>query len=412
MSFQLNSKSLFLTFSQCEFPLTSFLEKLEQFFEGNIEKCVAARELHEDGHPHLHAALCLKRPFRTVNARVFDSLVEPAIHPNIRSKHLGGWKKAFKYAMKDGNFLTLPRDLDLQTLLKKKDAKTEAIAALVRQGASLDAIDDQEPGYMLMHLQQVQRYVSFIELKKKRNEFAAAQLQKVRVRPAELYSTAWNVEIASWLTSNIRQKRAHRQKQLWVKAPPGAGKTSILMWLEKTFNLSIYYWPRDEKWWDGYSDGCYDLIVLDEYRSQKMITELNPILSGDPTPLSRRNAPPLIKRDILPVLILSNFSPMESYHKVQMSQLHPLLDRIDFVEVPEGGLIRLEEHTATPYATDDEEIVNFDDNPNVFIEALDDPDETFISSFRPASEDIWSPHIQSQSDESFAAADARYAMLD
>jgi len=379
MTFQFNSKSVFLTYPQCDYSLESFATNIEKLFGSNIDKCIAAQELHQDGNTHLHAAICLKAPFRSRDARCFDLLAHS--HPNINSRFKGGWKKAFKYVMKEGNFLTLPKDLDLETLLVEKDPKTERVARMIKFGTSLDEVDNQEPGYMLVHLQAVQRYHSFIELKKRRNEFAMAQLQKVLVQPAEHYSSDWNQEIASWLTSNIRQKRSHRQAQMWIKAPPGAGKTSLLMWMEKIFNLSIYYWPRDEKWWDGYSDGCYDLIVLDEYRAQKMITELNPILSGDPTPLSRRNAPPLVKRDNLPVIILSNFSPMEAYHKVQMSQLHPLLDRLQFIEVPEGGLIRIED--ATPVAPD-EEIVNFDDNPNVFEQALDDPPDLLPSSFAPA----------------------------
>lgn len=100
------------------------------------------------------------------------------------------------------------------------------------------------------------------------------------------------------------------------------------------------------------------------------------------------------------------------------SALDPLLDRIEYVEIPEGGLLRLEEDT--PQAPIEEE-VNFDENPNVFLEALDDEDlsENFISSFAPGG--VGSVfehsyrlhgkrplHIQSQSDESFDRADQRY----
>ena len=66
----------------------------------------------------------------------------------------------------------------------------------------------------------------------------------------------------------------------------GIGKTTLVTMMEEIYSLSIYRWPKDERWWDLYGDGQYDLIVLDEFRSQKMITELNPILSGDPTTLS------------------------------------------------------------------------------------------------------------------------------
>jgi len=430
MTFQFNSKSIFLTYPQCEYPLSDFIANIEALFGLNIEKCIAAQEHHKDGNTHLHAAICLKNPYRTRNARCFDDLARS--HPNINARFKGGWKKAFQYVMKEGNFLTLPRELDLITLLKKSDSKTEMITNLVRGGAGLDAIDDQAPGYMLQHLRAVQHYHSFFELKKKRAEFAAAQDLKVRVQVVEPYCSDWNQAIATWLEKNIRQTRIHRQAQLWIKAPPGAGKTSLLMWMEKTFKLSIYWWPKDEKWWDGYSDGAFDLIVLDEFRAQKMITELNPVLSGDPHPLSRRGAPPLVKRDNLPVIILSNFSPMECYHKVQMSQLHPLLDRLEFVEVPEEGLIRIEAAPEMEEISDDDPVINFDENPNVFKEPIRfaDPgisvypdlqrwtcdgsdscesDDDFTKSFTDRSDEV---DLGTQCEETYALADQRFIILD
>lgn len=354
MSFQLNSKNLFLTIPQCDTPLLDFIQEIEIFFGNNLDKCIACQECHQDGNSHLHAAVILKAPFRTRDPKCLDHLA--GVHPNLSGRFKGGFKKAFKYVMKDGNFLTYPRDLDLDTLLKEKKVcpKTQKIVDLIHSGAGEDVIDDVEPAYMLQHLQMVQRYISFSELKKKRAEFAGAQDLKVHVAPAEGFSSAWNVQIASWLNKNIRQKRSHRQKQLWVKAPPGAGKTTTLMNLERDYNLSIYFWPRDEKWWDGYSDGAYDLIVLDEYRAQKMIVELNPILSGDPTPCSRRNAPPLVKRDMLPVIIFANTTPEESYHKCDAAHLAPLLDRLIVVEVPPDGLVRIQNCPSQPYPTDDD----------------------------------------------------------
>jgi hypothetical protein len=354
MSFQFNSKSIFLTVPQCDTTLVSFINEIETFFGDNLDKCIACQERHQDGNLHLHAAICLKKAHYTRDPKFLDHLA--GVHPNISGRFKGGLKKAFQYVMKDGEYLTLPPDLDLETLLteKKGNLKTQKIVDLIHSGAGEDVIDDVEPAYMLMHLQQVQRYLSFCELKKRRAEFAGAQDLKVHVAPAEGYSSVWNTQIASWLNRNIRQKRSHRQKQLWVKAPPAAGKTTTLLNLEKDYKLSIYWWPRDEKWWDGYSDGAFDLIVLDEYRAQKMITELNPILSGDPTPLSRRNAPPLVKRDILPVIIFANTTPEESYHKCDAQHLAPLLDRLTVVEVPPDGLVRIENCPNPVYPTDDE----------------------------------------------------------
>lgn len=345
--FQINSKSIFLTYPQCDYPLSDFHSNIVAFFRSRsiaIAHGVISRECHQDGNFHLHAAISLLAPLSTRDPRIFDGLAGK--HPNISGKFTGGVKKAYEYVMKEGNFLALPDDsfslLDFLAT-KKKDSMSEKVARELRDGKNLDELDELLPAYMLQNLRKVRDYASFLTLKKRRSEFAMAQAQKVLVSPAEGFFSDWNQAIASWLQRNVRKFRPHRTAQMWIRAPPGAGKTSLILWLEKTFNLAIYYWPRDEKWWDGYDDGCYDLIVLDEYRSQKMITELNPILSGDPTPLSRRNAPPLVKRDNLPVIILSNFHPEDCYHKVQPSQLAPLLDRLEIVTVPAGEVIRIVE---------------------------------------------------------------------
>lgn len=354
--FRIQSKSIFLTYPQCDYPLAEFHANIVAFFRSRsiaIAHGVVCRENHEDGNFHLHAAISLLIPLDSRDVRVFDALAGGK-HPNIDGRFRKGVKAAYEYVMKEGNYLALPDEsfslLDFLAT-KKKESMSEIVVRNLRDGKNLDELDDQLPAYMLQNLKKVQDYANFLSLKKRRSEFAMAQQRKVCVEPAEGFSSGWNLELASWLTKNIRQPRSHRQVQMWVKAPPGAGKTSLIMRLEEMFGLSIYFWPRDEKWWDAYADGCYDLIVLDEYRSQKMITELNPILSGDPTPLSRRNSCPLVKRDNLPVIVLSNFRPEDCYTKVSSSQLAPLLDRLIVVEVPDGELIRIVE-VAPPLSDD------------------------------------------------------------
>jgi len=63
-------------------------------------------------------------------------------------------------------------------------------------------------------------------------------------------------------------------------------------------------------------------------------------LSGDPTPLSRRSSAPLVKRDLLPVIILSNFNPQQCFHKCSEEQLAPLMDRLLVVDYPQNQLLR------------------------------------------------------------------------
>ena len=120
------------------------------------------------------------------------------------------------------------------------------------------------------------------------------------------------------------------------------------MEMERIYKSSIYYWPRDEKWFDNYENGCYDLIVLDEYRAQKKITQLNPILSGDPVQLSRRCTSPLVYRDNLPVIILSNFHPRDAYRLVEDHALAPLLDRLEIITFEQDQPIRLDYDVTIP----------------------------------------------------------------
>jgi len=353
--FQIRSKTLFLTFPQCETPLKVFCERISEYFSPYLTYGVASREDHEDGNHHLHAAICLNSKTTINNAHALDVLVLPHQHGDYSGRFKGGAVKAFEYVMKDGEYLPLPFTdpprFDLLTLalnLLKKKGKAQIVIELIQEGGSLDDLDDREPVFVMTNLRKLQEYFAFRSLKARRRAFAAGQLKKIHVQPAPGYWTSCNQLIASWLNANIRQPRIHRQKQLWVRSAPGAGKTSLLMMLEKVYDLSIYFWPLDEKWWDGYDDGAYDLIVLDEFKAQKRITELNPILSGDPKPISRRNRGPIVKRDMLPVIVMSNFYPAEAYHKASPSALAPLLERLTVVNVPHGEVLRFECLDPTP----------------------------------------------------------------
>jgi len=347
--FQIRSKTLFLTFPQCETPLKVFCELISEYFAPHLSYGVCSREDHEDGNHHLHAALCLSTKKTINNAHALDVLVSPPQHGDYSGRFKGGAVKAFEYVMKDGDYLPLPFQdpprFDLLTLalnLLKKKGKAQIVVDLIQEGGTLDDLDDREPVFVMTNLRKLQEYFAFRSLKARRRAFVEGQKKTILVQPAPGYWTSSSQLIASWLNTNIRQPRKHRQRQLWVRSAPGAGKTSLLMMLEKAYGLSIYFWSTDEKWWDGYDDGAYDLIVLDEYKAQKRITELNPILSGDPRPVSRRGRHPLVKRDNLPVLILSNFYPAEAYHKASPSALAPLLERLQVVNVPHGEFLRFE----------------------------------------------------------------------
>jgi len=351
-----------LTYPQCPYPLEQFASNVKEFFGDNLLHGVASRECHQDGNFHLHAALTLRTPFRTKNPRVFDSLTNT--HPSIDGRFKGGPKKAYAYVIKDGNFLVLPSEeaLNLEEFLEssKKETKANMAAKRLMSGDAVSELLSEEPGYVLLNLRKLQEFSAFLAMNAIRDGFNLNKEIMLSVEPSSLFNSTWNRQIARWLNKNIRQPREHKQKQLWINAKADAGKSFMIRWLRQEFKLSVYFWPAGETWNDSYGDGHYDVIVFDEfYGSHIMFTRLNQVLSGDTIPLSRRGLPPALKEDNLPCIILSNYSPTEAYSKSPEAKLEPLWTRIEYVEVPEAGKIRLQRMPETE---------------------PDDPTETLLSS--------------------------------
>lgn len=279
----------------------------------------------------------------------FDSLVVPAKHPNIVSRLRGTHVQTIQYVIKDNNYLSFPESFDLTAYLQtpvqedgKKEPMAKVVARVISEGATLADLDNLYPHYVMTHLGPLERYIEFRQRRALQESRVLAPTGVFHVTPANGHLTSSNTQLASWLNSMIFNRSIpHRPTQMWVKGPPRCGKSSLINQLEDEFGVSVYRWPTDEQWFDGYVDGAFDLIVLDEYKAQKKITQLNPILSGDRIPLSRRGLPPYVKHDILPVLILSNFSPREAYHKAASASLDALESRIQVVEFLPGESIRL-----------------------------------------------------------------------
>ena len=351
--FRLASKTFLLTYPQCDFPLDQFVEKVKNFFnEKNrkIQKGVASQEQHQDGHPHLHLFVVIDKQISTCNPAYFDNLVVPPKHPNIVSHLRGTHVQTINYVIKDGNYLTFPEDFNLTSYLTqtqvtedgKKEPMAKVIARAINEGASLQELDQIYPHYVMTHMGPLERYLEFKSRLALQQTRVSVLQETFRVKPADGHCTFSNTQLATWLNTMIFNRNLpHRPTQMWVKTAPNAGKSSLISQLEDEFGVSVYRWPLEEQWFDGYVDGAYDLIVLDEYKAQKKITQLNPILSGDRVPLSRRGLPPYIKRDILPVLILSNYTPREAYHKSLPAALESLESRIRLVQYKPGELIRL-----------------------------------------------------------------------
>lgn len=98
--FRLQGKHFFLTYPRCTLEKEQLLAFLQQKFADNLERYVVSRELHEDGTPHLHCVVSLKRRISSRDTRYLD--VE-GFHPNIQTCR--SVVAAERYVEKDGDVL-------------------------------------------------------------------------------------------------------------------------------------------------------------------------------------------------------------------------------------------------------------------------------------------------------------------
>lgn len=101
-NFRLQARSVFLTYPMCPIEPNQMLVYLQTMYP--IKQYYIGRELHENGEPHLHAAITFERKISTRNPRVFDVTHEGVLyHPNIQKPR--NWDAVVKYVTKDGNYI-------------------------------------------------------------------------------------------------------------------------------------------------------------------------------------------------------------------------------------------------------------------------------------------------------------------
>lgn len=96
MTFRLQAKNIFLTYPRCTLDKSALSTFLQTFSPSYV---VTARELHEDGFPHLHACLCLPSRLTTRDGRLFDLF---GFHPNVQPAR--DLPSVIKYVKKGGSF--------------------------------------------------------------------------------------------------------------------------------------------------------------------------------------------------------------------------------------------------------------------------------------------------------------------
>lgn len=313
--FRLHGKNFFLTFPMCQTTKEVALKRiLEKFSES---KALVCHEKHMSGDDHLHCLIQFEKKKDFRQNFCFDF---------IGGKH-GKYepcrdiKKAVEYITKKGDYIS--EGINVESILAKKSPKQETIARLLDKGIPLVEVREKEMGYYMMNKRKLQEFETECVLKKKKEsrekwiEFTETELQGMN-------PSSW--PIAEWLNKNMFKERPFKQEQLYIYGQKNLGKTTLVRWLE---NFACVYWmPTSEDFYDMYSEDFHDLIVLDEFRGEKRITELNQWLQGSEMNL-RKKGSQSIKRKNLSMIILSNFSPEECYENMLKDESNRVKDKID-----------------------------------------------------------------------------------
>ncbi|AUM61809.1 Rep [uncultured virus] len=327
--FRMNCKNFFLTFPQC--PTTKEVAQSRIKEKWPEAKTLVCQELHQDGQPHLHCLLQFEKPLNIKRSDFFDFIggqhgkYEPA--RNIRN--------SVKYITKKGDFVT--NGINVEAILEKKNPKVEEVCKEIVGGSSLSDIRKDYPGFYMMHKRKLAEFeVDILMERTKKEKKTWVEFSEENIAGMSYQ----NQKIARWINENLFKPREFKQKQLYIYGPKNLGKSTLIMQLESY--AMIYWMPASEDFYDLYDDNLYDLIVLDEFRAQKTIQQLNLWLQGSTMPLRKKGSQGLKKKN-LPMIILSNYSLEECYSKTSEKEretgntdrLDTLRTRLNIVEVGE-----------------------------------------------------------------------------
>lgn len=293
--FRLQCKCFYGTWPQCEVTNQGCLDNAIRLLPP-IDWAVVAREAHKDGTPHLHGIFYFKEKcdLKDANATLDLICMKHGNYQGAKSP-----KKVLRYVCKDGNYVTFG---DVPDFKPKDNINNELAKVLLEGGTYADCVKINA-GVSMLQKRKLEEFESWVMRKKQREDL------EVWVPPADTEDYSVQL-IVDWLRTNIKQPRSPRQTQLFVCGPPGVGKSRLIGQLSRF--LRIYHLPKEENFYDEWENGCYDLAVLDEFKSHKKLQWLNNWLDGSVMCIPQKGKQTL-KKDNIPTIILSNYTLEEMY---------------------------------------------------------------------------------------------------
>ena len=335
-------------------PKEQALQNLLDKWLADIAFAIVAHEKHENGDDHLHVLVKFKsqRDFSAADFADFIAGQHGNYQPARNLKHV------ITYVTKDGDYIshgTVPQ------ITGKKESKFDLIAKAINEGKSLREIRTEFPGMYLMHGDRITKYFTAVQV----DDHNDSKSKWNGVLVPDIFQDPYGNQIATWLNKNILKPRKFKQAQLWISGPTNVGKTSLFLMLEKY--LRVYVVCLEEDFMDGFDPALFDLIVFDEFRGQKKITWMNSFVQGGTVPVRIKGSRgvKITDRDNLPVLVLSNYSIAECYHKADSIAVSTIKSRFEECQIIEDSYrINVVHNDAVSMVSDDESSNDWDEIMN------------------------------------------------
>nr|WKW35496.1 replication-associated protein [Sida mosaic Bolivia virus 2] len=225
--FQINAKNYFLTYPKCSLTKEEALSQLQGIQTPTNKKFIKiARELHENGEPHLHVLLQFEGKFKCQNQRFFD-LVSPTrsthFHPNIQGAKSSSDVKS--YVDKDGDTLEWGIfQIDGRSARGGCQSANDTYAKVLNAESASEALQilkEEQPRDYVLHLDKVRSHVQKL--------FASAP--EPWVPPFQL-SSFTNVpdEMQEWADDYFGRSAAARPERPMSIIVEGDSRTGKTMW--------------------------------------------------------------------------------------------------------------------------------------------------------------------------------------
>lgn len=331
--YTINRSRLFFTFPKSEITAELLIQRLTftRFFGDKLEYIIVGREQHKDKTPHLHVLIQLNKAHNFSLNGIKRCLLIKHFNDAGRVRSI---KDTLVYVTKDDDVLCWPSDLKwwdmIENLKAKKRTKGDIIVEkLVAETDHTkdsdefitDLLDDE-----LISGTVVYRTKSITEAYK---IYHGTKLKNLPVKEVTLpgMNVDWMLmqnpatqAIWTWLSMRVRKEMKLGDKHLFIYGPTKSGKSSLINYLVD-LGLKLFFIPKKEIYFNGIEkQRKWDIAIMDEVKGGDQTIQFWNQWCDKIMPLAIKGKEYYLKAQIIPTIIISNYSPMRLFPKIAADQ--------------------------------------------------------------------------------------------